>query len=272
MAEKRLQNIGLMMTYNEEELIGDVLKANADYFDAILVLDGSTDSTPEILKQCDKVVYILKDQDIFPRRRVRDGARQFLLEKAQEIFPKEGWFTLLHGDEIFVDNPNTVIAAAEKSRAEKINWHPLAFFLHTSQKETYDKTKSLVEQAIYYQPGSMEIRQFRNKPGIFYNINQMNNVVPLGIGWKMHFDFPVLKHYVMRSPSHILNRPRTGFSYDTLEKTDVLEQVSEVSVFKDKVFDQLSQVRVYNGSFDEFEPGKRPSFFRQWLGWHRYLS
>jgi hypothetical protein len=269
---KRLQNIGLMMTYNEGDLIADVLAANASYFDAILVLDGSTDDTESILKSCDKVVYILKDNDLVPKRKVRDGARQFLLEKAQEMFPIEGWFTLLHGDEIFVDDPNHIIARAEASGAERVNWHPLAFFLHTSQKDSYDPSKSLVDQAYYYQPGSLEIRQFKNKPGIFYNLNQMSNVVPTGIGWKPLLDFPILKHYVCRSPQHVLKRPWSGFNYTSVDKTDpILEPVKSDSVFKEKVFDSLSQVRQYHGSFEEFEPGKRSPFLWQWVRWHRYL-
>ena len=106
-----VQNIGLLLTRNEEDVIAEVMDVNKRYFDRILVLDGSDDRTEEIVRSYDCVKYFLKDSEIIdklPNRKFEDGARQFLLEKAQEMFPVEGWFTLLHGDEIWHDDPNWV--------------------------------------------------------------------------------------------------------------------------------------------------------------------
>src|SRR5512135_1643452 len=99
----KVQNIGLMITRDEEDVIEEVMEVNKKYFDKIFVLDGSSDRTEEILRSYDCVKYLLKDTEIIdklPKRKFEDGARQFLLEKAQEMYPAEGWFTLLHGDEI----------------------------------------------------------------------------------------------------------------------------------------------------------------------------
>ena len=109
-----IQNIGLLMTYNEVDIIREVMDNNLKFFDKIFVLDGSSDGTTEIIKSYKNVVYLLHDNDIYPKRKVTDGARQFLLEKAQEMYPIEGWFTILCGDEILVDDPNKVIERAEK--------------------------------------------------------------------------------------------------------------------------------------------------------------
>jgi glycosyltransferase involved in cell wall biosynthesis len=79
-----MQNIGLMMTYNEEDIIEETMNHLSKYFDKILVLDGSDDNTPNILRSYKNIVYYLHDDEIFPKRRVRDGARQFLLEEAQK--------------------------------------------------------------------------------------------------------------------------------------------------------------------------------------------
>ena len=106
-----VQNIGLMVTRDEEDVIAEVMDANKKYFDKILVLDGSSDRTEEIVRGYDCVKYFLKDTaiiDRLPNRKFEDGARQFLLEKAQQMYPVEGWFTLLHGDEIWHDDPNWV--------------------------------------------------------------------------------------------------------------------------------------------------------------------
>ena len=84
-----MQNIGLMMTDNEVDIIHEVVDNNLKYFDKILVLDGSNDGTTDIIRSYKNVVYLIHDDEIFPRRRVSDGMRQFLLEKAKEMFPIE---------------------------------------------------------------------------------------------------------------------------------------------------------------------------------------
>ena len=268
---KSVQNIGLMMTYNEEDMIEEVMTENRRYFDKVYVLDGSTDKTESILRSFDHVVYLIKDQDLRPKRRVQDGARQFLLEKAQEDCGTEGWFTILHGDEIMVDNPNTIVERAEKSGAEKVNWHSLNFFLHTSQKnQVFSDRQSMQSQLPFYQPGSLEIRQFKNKPGLFYNINRGSCVLPYGIGHRMLWDFPIFKHYVVRSVKQLQSRPLSGFAYQAIDKSDEIVTLQSHEIFKEKLYSDLKQVRKYEGHFEEFEPGNRPPFILQWLNWYRY--
>jgi glycosyltransferase involved in cell wall biosynthesis len=267
-----MQNIGLLMTYNEEDIIEEMMIEANKYFDVILAMDGSTDKTAEIIQSFDNVKYLIKDQDLYPQRTIRDGARQFLLEKAQSMFGCEGWFTLLHGDEIFLDDPNDIAKRAQAKGAEITNWHMLNFFLHTSQRGTvYDPNKQLQEQLLYYQPGGLEVRQFRNKPGIHYNLNQHGNLLPYGIKPKPYLDYPVIKHYVNRFPEHRIKfKPTSSFSDDRDAAND--SQLVEDACFIDRLSDDKKQVRHYDGSFLEFEPGSRPSFFKQWLSWHKYAK
>lgn len=266
-----MQNIGLMMTYNEEDIIEEVMHHNKKFFDKILVLDGSSDRTEEILRSFDNVVYLIKDQDLYPKRKVDNGARQFLLEEAQKRYGYDGWFTVLHGDEIMVDNPLEIAERAQKAKAEKVTWHSLNFFLHTSQiNQVFTAEKTIQEQVTYYQPGSLEVRQFKNKKGLFYNLNQAASVLPYNIGFRTLFDFPIFKHYIVRSPQQVQKRPISGFANITPEKLETLKSIPYEACFKDKLYPDLKQVRHYTGSFDEFEPGKRPAFIWQWLNWHRY--
>jgi len=254
------------MTRNEDDILEEVMTHNKKFFDKILVVDGSTDKSEEIIRSFDNVVYFLKDHDVFPKRRAWDGIRQFILEKAQELYGTEGWFTLLHGDEIFVDDPNQIALRAENVGADKVNWHSLDFFLHTSQKDqAFDSKESIQKQFLYYQPGSLEIRQFRNKQGIFYNLNQRSNVVPYGIGWKILFDFPLFKHYVSRTPQQMEKKYRDQTRMSNYDGSFVYEDC-----FRERYSPSLKQIRKYDGSFHEFEPGKRPPFFFQWLSWRRY--
>lgn len=261
------------MTYNEEDIIDEVMQANKKFFDKIFVLDGSTDKTTEILRSYDNVKYLIQDKDLFPPRKIRDGARQFLLEKAQEMYGYEGWFTLLHGDEIFVDDPNEVIKRAEKVKAEIVNWHALNFFLHSSQKDTYDPKKPVQQQVIFYHPGGLEVRQFKNKKGIFYDLNQMYRVLPYGLKNRILFDYPIFKHYVVRSVKQKQSKPIGGIEArrDEISKNQNKPQSIKIDdIFVDKNDPERKQVRKYDGSFYEFEPGKRPPFFFQWLAWHKY--
>jgi len=268
-----VQNIGLMITCNEEDCIREVMDENIKYFDKILVLDGSSDRTEEIVRSYPQVKYFLKDKGILdklPNRKFEDGARQFLLEKAQEMFPIEGWFTLLHGDEIFHDDPNWVANEAEKARAEKVNWYVMNFFLHTSDKGRDLEAESSVQKRIlWYVPGFIEIRQFRNKRGIRYDLGQRHNVLPRGIGWRIYKHFPVFKHYPYRSVSQIKKKRqqhiRSGFSesYGRFKDPGLC--------FRD-IPEGYKVARKYDGSFHEFEIANQGSLFSRWIRSRRYLS
>ncbi|MDD5593773.1 MAG: glycosyltransferase [Candidatus Margulisbacteria bacterium] len=268
-----VQNIGLMITRDEEDVIEEVMNVNRRYFDKIFVLDGSSDRTEEIIRSYDCVKYFLKDREIIdqlPNRKFEDGARQFLLSKAQEMYPVEGWFTLLHGDEIWHDDPNWVAEQAEKSRAEKVNWYVMNFFLHTSDKgRDLEAIKSVQERVLWYCPGYLEIRSFRNKPGIHYELGQKNNVIPQGIGWQIYKYFPVYKHYPFRSVRQIMKKKQshreTGFNF-TYEKFE-----GEDSCFLD-ILPNYKIARKYDGSFHEFEIKNQGSLLRRWLRAHRYIT
>lgn len=266
-----VQNIGLMLTNNEEDVIEEVMESNKKYFDKIFVLDGSSDKTAEIVRSYDCVKYFLKDSEILdklPNRKFEDGSRQFLIDKAQETYPIEGWFTLLHGDEIWHTDPNWVAEEATKARAEKVNWYVMNFFLHTSDKgRDLEAIKSVQERLLWYCPGYIEIRSFRNKPGIRYDLGQRHEVLPKGIGWQIYKYFPLYKHYPFRSVSQIMKKKnqnyKTGFSdsYNTFADPD--------KCFWD-IWPTYKIARKFDGSFHEFEIENQGSLFKRWFLAHRY--
>ena len=275
-----MQHIGLLMTYNEEDIVKETLSHNRQFFDAIYALDGSTDNTASIINQFPEVKYLIKDQDIFPKRVIKDGVRQFLLEKAQEERGYDGWFTLLHGDEWLVDDPRLIAQKADKQKAERINWRPLNFFLHTSQKETYSEKNSIAKEVVFFEPGvNLEIRQFKNKKGIFYDLNQHNNLVPYGIKWKPLLDFPIFRHYVVRSVKQLQNRAYTSTQdnngFGNSSDKQILSTKTDYNyddMFRDYLFTSTKQVRKFTGDYQEFCPTKRPSFLKQYLDFHTYRS
>jgi hypothetical protein len=262
-----IQNIGLLMTYNEIDIIKEVMDNNLKFFDKILVLDGSTDGTTELIKQYSNVVYVLHDDELYPKRKTSDGMRQFLLEKAQEMFPVEGWFTILHGDEILVDNPNKIAERADAKGAEIVNWHALNFFLHTSEKgKIIDENLPIQDQVRHYSPGGLEVRQFKNKPNIFYDITKTGRVFPYGIKQKTLLDYPIFKHYVVRGAQQF--KYKEGTWSTKLSRNEH----NELNIYFDQINSFGKQVRYYSGDFDEFEPGKRPWFLFQYLRWWQYRT
>ncbi|MEA3492897.1 MAG: glycosyltransferase [Candidatus Margulisiibacteriota bacterium] len=267
-----VQNIGLMMTCNEEDCIEEVMNEHAKYFDKILVLDGSSDRTEEIVRSYDAVTYFIKDSEILdklPNRKFKDGARQFILEKAQELYGYEGWFTLLHGDEIFYDDPNKISEKAEKAGAEKVNWYAMNFFLHSTDKgKDLESIESLQERIKWYCPGLLEIRQFKNKPGIYYELSEHGRVLPHGIGWKMYKYFPIYKHYPYRSVGQVLKKKKrseeVGFSASYNQIQD------QASCFQD-ILPNYKVARRFDGSFHEFELDKQGSILNRWLRARKYV-
>jgi len=267
-----VQNIGLMVTNNEEDVIEEVMEVNKKYFDKILVLDGSNDRTEEILRSYDCVKYLLKDEQIIdrlPGRKFNDYARQYLIDKAQELYPVEGWFTLLHGDEIWQDDPNWVAAEAEKARAEKVNWYVMNFFLHSSDKERdLAAIRSVQERVLWYCPGFLEIRSFRNKPGLHYNFDKKWCVLPEGIGWQIYKHFPVYKHYPFRSVEQIMKKKAVQAKNDYITYQKFF---SADDCFVD-ILPNCKVTRKYDGSFHEFEIKEQGTLFSRWLRGRKYIT
>lgn len=267
-----VQHIGLMMTCNEEDCIEEVMNEHTKYFDKILVIDGSNDRTEEIIRSYNAVKYFIKDEallDKVPNRKVTDGIRQFILEKAQERYGYDGWFTLLHGDEIFYDNPIKVAEAAEKERAEKVNWYVMNFFLHTSDMgRDLESIKSVQERVLWYCPGFLEIRQYKNKKGLYYNVGCGAKVLAEGVGWRPYSKFPIYKHYPYRSVKQIFKKKRSN------ELTMFSERYRSISDEREcfvKILHGYKTARKFDGSFHEFEMDKQGPIWWRWLRSYRYL-
>jgi glycosyltransferase involved in cell wall biosynthesis len=267
-----MQHIGLLMTCNEEDCIEEVMNEHTRYFDKILVLDGSVDKTEEIIRSYDAVKYFIKDSQIMdnlPNRKFEDGARYSILEKAQEMYGYDNWITLLHGDEVFHDNPVEMAENADREGAEKINWYAMNFFLHTSDRgKDLEAIKSVQERVTWYCPGFLEIRSFKNKRGVYYDPGQFHRVLPQGVGWRIYRHFPIYKHYPYRSVKQIfakkkLNKP-SGFYHSWKDIED------EEGCFHE-ILPNYKVARKFDGSFHEFEVKNQGSLLARWVRAHRYM-
>ena len=255
-------NIGLLMTFNEGDVIAEALEAASPHVDAIFALDGSSDGTTEIIRAHPKLERLFRDEEVAGKGPTRDFHRQVLLEAARERFGPGHWYTLLHGDEFFHDDPRLVIERAERERARYVNWASMQFFLHTSDaNRDLERTQSVQERLRWYSPFWVEVRQFKDNGRARFGPH--GRVLPLHVGWKPFSRMPVLKHYPYRSVAQVQAKARSpGFSGGhTLPR-----------VYRDTAQPIYRTAREFHGDFGEFELQRQGSLLAMTLRQRRLLN
>ncbi len=196
--------IGIMLIRNENDILREVLSEHVKFCDHIYVLDGTTEdpgTSKSICTSFPKVSHFTEDElpSVYPIP-IRDGCRQFLIDKAREKFGEKGWFVLLHGDEIFVDRPDDIIRKY-RGLFDMLTLDNVLFFVHKEQEPfKLDPLKKVQDQIRWHAgPGSPELRILRNKPGTRYDIRQHHDLAPKGMGMNYKTTYKI-KHYPYRDP------------------------------------------------------------------------
>ena len=202
-----------MIIRNENDILSEVLNEHLKYCDHIFILDG-TDENPELSKSictgCKNTTYYT-DNDLpsnYPRP-IRDGCRQFLLDKIRNKFGFNNWIAILHGDELFVDDPRAIIKKYDRY-FEALTLDTLLYFIHKEQLPfKLDPSRSFQEQIYWYVgPGWPEARLFKNKKNSNYkDISQLGKVIPEGLNINYKTTFKI-KHYTFRNPEQQSNRAK----------------------------------------------------------------
>lgn len=210
-----MKHYGLLMFRDDQDILAEVLEHNHRFFDGIFVLDGTEDNTATaaVVRRFSNIEFYMKDADLPPEYHPpRCGARQALLQEIQKQHGHEGWITVLHSDEIFIDaDPREVAERADAEGCDHIIWANVPFFLHTSQEAQYkyDPVRSVVEQVTWAAlPGFPENRQFKNLPGLRYDVRKHLQTIPSGASKKRPPRNPALRHYLYRSPEQMLANAR----------------------------------------------------------------
>jgi len=202
-----MKNIGLMLTKNDGRIIEEVLAKHARHVDAIYAIDGSTDSSPEIIERHPKVKLLLLEKDLKPKYVWDDVLRQILLD---EIKKREGygcWVTLLHGDEIYYHDPRKVIEAAEKEGANGVVWYAMHFFLHKTDRKEWDQLKlmpgedRLTYYAIDNRPWT-EFMQFKFHDKSVHFAEAYSIQKPKGLQRRFS-KYPIYKHLKVYCPEQL---------------------------------------------------------------------
>jgi hypothetical protein len=257
-------NIGLLMTYNESDIIEEMMETNRHYVDTIFVLDGSDDGTDRMLKQYKEVELLFKDKDVAAGP-VRDYHRQVLLQAAHQRYGSGHWFTLMHGDEIFYDNPRAIAEQAEKQGAKRVNWAAMQFFIHHAD-EPLDITLSVQERLSYYSPFWLEIRQFKSSKHTHYKEGLHGQVIPQGVGWQPFSKVPILKHYPYRTPQQMQQR------LETIKQRRFSGTPHLKTIYRETYSPEYKEARKFMGDFEEFELMNQGNLLRMIWHWKRLVK
>lgn len=203
--------IGLLMICDEQDMLEEALRNHSIFCDFIFVLDGTTGEgqkeSERICRNCPSVAGYWADAETGYPQPVKDGARKFLHEKARERFGVDNWYVVLHGDEIWGDDPRVIIEKAGQAK-EGIAVLLYHFFPHTSQQQSWDYKpgKSSIEEcATYYMlPGIREERLFLDTGANHYSENWHSKVIPVGL--KREETKYVVKQYNYRTPEQAHRR------------------------------------------------------------------
>jgi hypothetical protein len=194
-----------MLTKDEAPILRDVLEHNTKYIKDIYVLDGGSDNAEEIFQEFPEVKYYIHERDIKAKygiTEITDGIRHYLFEEIKKVAQPGDWVTIMHGDEIFYNDPNEVAALLSlHPQINMVKWWCPFFFPHTNDLAIWPElsSKKLQERFLYYSHNGTsaywEARQFRIEEGMYYNIEHHSRVIPEGKDMHAPTIYPIFKHY-----------------------------------------------------------------------------
>ncbi len=202
--------IGLMIIRDEEDMLAEALRNHARFCQTIFVLDGTTgDGQRTSQAICESVPQVLEywqDHETGYTVPLRDGARQFLLDRARERFGCAWWYAILHGDEIWGEDPRPYLERGTfNHNAVMVDLYH--FFPHTSDRHTwrYAQGDSIEDVCTWYMlPPIPENRLFWDSGAHAYEVGRHSLTIPVGL--ESSPSHLVVKQYNYRTPEQAHRR------------------------------------------------------------------
>jgi hypothetical protein len=174
------RQIGILIMKDENDILDEYLSKIVQYYDNILVLDGSDPNEGgKICSKFPEVIFYEKDKNVI-NENPNDSIRGFLWEKAKKIATDKEWVGVLHPDEFPSGNVLEMLESVNNTNVNSVVVRNLHFFLHTSQREGWDfKPGDLIEPRMKWHmaPGFPEHRYFRFNRNFNYE-NRHGLVIP----------------------------------------------------------------------------------------------
>jgi len=212
---------GIMMTKNEEAIIGECLSYYAERDIPLAILDDSDDATPVIIQSFDNCI-LVSQRNVYGRNTRGSGDWMFQAPlRAIRAWANPEFIVIAMGDEIWHHDVVKVIDDMEIEDANYCIVHSCQFFLKKNFDENkwdFDKgewkqpynRKNVSEVLSWYSPGYIaERRIFRDAPDLHYAPRQHFDPAPQGaIRGKRYSRNPIIKHYPHQSPAALLARAK----------------------------------------------------------------
>jgi hypothetical protein len=209
--------IGMMMIRNENDILQDTLCHLTTFYDRILVLDGTVPEAAhatcrKILERFEEVRWIVRDKDTPGPFPIRDGARQYLLDKVRAWYGVDNWIGILHADEFYTKDPRPFLHRIDPCQTPVVTVRLCHFFLHTDDRCNWPAIQQLpVEKRVthYMWPGTPEDRFFYDNGKADYQPSRHSLVVPRAYApaeCRTMLDPFVVKQYNYRSPVQMRER------------------------------------------------------------------
>lgn len=269
-----MKYLGLLMINGENDILEDTLTRNGEFVDAFYVLDGTVPNTvsESICWRHPKCAGYTHDSQMDREAygtKPRDGWRQHLYEQAVQDHGVDNWFLLLHGDEVWTDDPRNHLTP------DVDGYMFLLPFFFPRAGELWDYSWPALEQLQWsLGPGYPEFRMFRGNTDVRFDKRQHSNVTPQGLLRMGAMPFPI-NHYLYRSPMSQRERAathlETGFDPDNYRHILDGDHVYWTDAMIQKCLDEPSPYWTELRRTERYEP-REGALIGQWpLGTHAHV-
>jgi hypothetical protein len=195
---------GLMITKNDEAVLGDWCRDQLRLYDAVVCLDGSEDdASARIIGRFPGRMIYLCERDLDIAHKTDHGLRRVVHREIARRFGCDNWVMCCHADEFCYHDPRKVAHKADREGYDAVSWYSLHFFPHPSELPDWPVRQGLPvpERFRHYHwdyRGSglpwWEDRLYRNGPRVFWDETTHGCVRPHGVAQVAPFH-PLLRHY-----------------------------------------------------------------------------
>ena len=123
-------HLGLLITKDDDEIIGPWFRESTRYFDEVVCLDGSRSEQARLAAAAEPNVVYVHERDCGPVMRTDHGLREAAHQILVGRHGHHGWITICHPDEFFYHDPRKCCEQAELADADGIDWYSLHFLPH----------------------------------------------------------------------------------------------------------------------------------------------
>jgi hypothetical protein len=195
---------GLLITRDDEAILGEWCREQLRFYDAVVCLGGSqSNATMQLVRSYGEKVIYLHERDCSIPYKTDHGLRRVVHQEIVRRFGCDNWVMCCHTDEFCYHDPRKVARKAEQEGYDLVSWYSLHFLPHPDELTDWAQRQRLpIQQRFrHYHWGHLdsglpwrEDRLYRNGPRVHWDQVSHGNVRPHRIEKPAPFH-PALCHY-----------------------------------------------------------------------------